>query len=64
MIGVLMALGGLGYLIDSFTFFLFPELSMRLPDFTILGGIAELVLALWLMIAAVKTDVEKRIAGF
>jgi len=64
VIGVLMAVGGFGYLIDSFTFFLFPELSMRLPDFTILGGIAELVLALWLMIAGVKTNAEERAAGF
>jgi len=55
-IGVLMAIGGVAYLVSSFMIFLWPAVAARLPDFTILGGIAELVLSLWLMIRGVHCN--------
>jgi len=54
ILGVLMAIGGLGYVTESFTSFLSPALAARLPDLTILGGIAELALCLWLMIVGLN----------
>ena len=57
MLGVLMAVGGLSYLIDSFATFLLPTLVARLPDVGMLGGIAELAVSLWLL--AVGVNVPK-----
>jgi uncharacterized protein DUF4386 len=54
ILGVLMAIGGLGYLIDSFAIFLLPTLATRLPDVAVLGGIAELSLTLWLMVMGIN----------
>ncbi|HKO57243.1 MAG TPA: DUF4386 domain-containing protein [Thermoanaerobaculia bacterium] len=54
VIGVLMAIGGVSYLIGSFTSFLAPKLAARLPDVTVIGGIGELALTLWLLVMGVK----------
>lgn len=54
IVGGLMAAGGLGYLTNSFAVFLSPALAARLPDVTILGGIAELSLCLWLLVMGVN----------
>jgi hypothetical protein len=54
ILGGLMGIGGLSYLIDSFASFLLPTLAARLPELTVLGGIAELSLCLWLMVMGVK----------
>lgn len=48
-----MAIGGLSYLIESFTIFLLPTLAARLSGLTVMGGIAELSLCLWLMVMGV-----------
>ena len=56
IVGVLMAIGGLGNLVDSFTTFLLPTLAARLPDLGMLGGIAELALCLWLMTMGVNAS--------
>lgn len=56
IVGGLMAIGGLGYVTDSFTSFLSPALAARLPDLAILGGIAELTLCLWLMIVGLDAS--------
>ncbi len=56
VLGVLMAIGGIGYVIDSFAIFLSPTLAARLPDLTMLGGIAELALCLWLMVMGVNAS--------
>ena len=56
ILGVLMALGGLSYLTDSFAIFLWPTLATRLPDIMVLGGIAELALCLWLMLIGVNAS--------
>ena len=53
-LGVLMAIGGLTYLTDSFLILLSPQLAARLPDFVMLGGVAELALSLWLMVMGVN----------
>ena len=53
-LGVLMAIGGLGYLTSSFAGFLAPTPAARLPDITVLGGIAELSLTLWLIVKGVN----------
>lgn len=49
ILGVLMAVGGLGFLSNSLATILLPALMARLPDTGMLGGIAELALCLWLM---------------
>ena len=49
ILGVLMAIGGLSFLTNSFAIFLLPTLVARLPDIGMLGGSAELALCLWLM---------------
>ncbi|HEY9283160.1 MAG TPA: DUF4386 domain-containing protein [Pyrinomonadaceae bacterium] len=54
MLGVLMAAGGLSFLINSFATFLLPALVSRLPDTGILGGVAELALSLWLIATGVN----------
>jgi hypothetical protein len=56
ILGVLMAIGGLGYVTDSFTTFLSPALAARLPDVAMLGGIAELALCLWLTIVGLDAS--------
>ena len=56
ILGVLMAVGGLGYVTGSFTTFLSPALAARLPDVTVLGGIAELSLSLWLAAMGVNAS--------
>lgn len=53
VIGVLMWVGGASYLLTSFMSILSPALAARLPDATILGGVAELSLTLWLIIMGV-----------
>ena len=65
MLGVLMAIGGLSYLASSFALFLLPTVAARLPDFTLLGGIAELSLTMWLMVMGVNAPKweEKASAG-
>jgi hypothetical protein len=54
ILGVLMVIGGLSYLTDSFVTLLSPQLATRLPDVMVLGGIAELSLCLWLMVIGVN----------
>ena len=63
ILGVLMAIGGLSYLTDSFAGFLSPGLGARLPDVMVLGGVAELSLCLWLMVVGVNASKWKEKAG-
>jgi hypothetical protein len=57
LIGVLLAIAGLGYLINNFSLILAPALQARIfPNFTA-TAIAEVVLCLWLMVIAV--DVQR-----
>jgi hypothetical protein len=57
-LGILMMIGCLGYVIDSFTFLLFPDFGVTVTQFTFVG---ELLLPLWLLIKGVNVDQwEKR----
>jgi len=52
LLGILLVIGGAGYLIDSGTQLLFPGLAM-ISQFTFIG---ELLLPLWLVIKGVNVD--------
>jgi len=50
-IGVLLIIGCMGYVIDSFTLILFPSLGITFSEFTFIG---EVIFPLWLLIKGVK----------
>ena len=52
-IGVLLIIGGFGYLIDSAIFFLFPDVDLTIAQFTFVG---EVLLPLWLLIKGVNVE--------
>jgi hypothetical protein len=54
VIGVLMAMGGLCYLINSFSNFLAPRFAAHFAPFLAISGVAELSLCLWLLIMGVN----------
>ena len=57
VIGVLMQIAGVCYLINSFSLILSPPLSSRLfPAILLPSLIAELSLALWLLLKGVRTE--------
>ena len=58
ILGILLIIAGFGYLIDFFTFFLFPNFDTTISLFTWWG---ELLFALWLLIKGVNVEKwEKR----
>ncbi len=58
IIGVLLIIGGLGYLIDSVIFFVIPSFGVKISGFTFIG---EVVFPLWLLIKGVNVEqLEKR----
>ena len=57
ILGVLLAIGGLCYLTNSFAYFLWPEFASRLfPAILVPSGIAELSLSLWLLAVGVNVQ--------
>ena len=52
-LGILMIIGGFGYLVDSFVYFIFPDFNVTFSEFTFLG---ELLLPLWLMFKGVNHE--------
>jgi len=61
ILGVLLIIGCFGYLIDSVTFFVFPNFVATISQFTDLTWVGELLLALWLLIKGVNVEQwEKR----
>ena len=54
IIGVLLAIEGLGYLINSFTLFLAPALQARIFPYFAVTAIAEIALCLWLLVMGVN----------
>ncbi len=54
ILGVLLAISGLGYLINSFANFLSPAFAAHLVPYILIPGGAELLLALWLLIVGVN----------
>jgi hypothetical protein len=58
-IGILLMIGCFGYLIDTFTYFVFPSLDVTVSEFTFIG---ELIFPLWLVTKGVKTSpITKRV---
>jgi len=55
VIGVLLAIAGACYLINSYANFLAPAFAARLYPYILVPGVAELVLAFWLLIMGVNT---------
>jgi uncharacterized protein DUF4386 len=63
LLGVLLAISGLCYLVNSFTTFLSPTIAARLLPYILLPGGAELLLALWLALAGVNVRRWREQAG-
>ncbi len=64
IIGVLLAIGGICYLIYSFTSFLAPEFAAHLfPYIQVPSGIAELSLCLWLLVMGVNVSKWEKLAS-
>jgi hypothetical protein len=56
IIGVLLAIEGLGYLINSFALFLAPGLQVRIFPYFAVTAIAEVALCLWLLVMGVNVQ--------
>ncbi|MFQ5398351.1 MAG: DUF4386 family protein [Anaerolineae bacterium] len=62
ILGILLIIGGFGYLIDFATFLLVPSFGVEISQFTFIG---ELLLPLWLLIKGVNVERwEKRVLEF
>jgi Domain of unknown function (DUF4386) len=57
VIGVLLIIAGVGYLVDFTLFFLFPDITVTVSNFTFVG---EVFLILWLLIMGVNVEQWKR----
>jgi hypothetical protein len=60
ILGVLMVLASLGYLVGSFTLFLFPEYEDAITPVYVAPLIGELSLCLWLLIKGVRIQQSDR----
>jgi hypothetical protein len=56
LIGVLLAIEGLGYLVNSFSLFLAPALQARIFPYFAASAIAEVLLCLWLLVMGVNVQ--------
>jgi hypothetical protein len=54
IIGALLVLAGLCYLVNSFANFLVPAFAARIYPYILIPGVAELVLAFWLLVMGVN----------
>jgi hypothetical protein len=54
ILGVLLAISGLCYQVDNFAGFLWPAFQAHLEPYILLPGVAELLLALWLVVMGVN----------
>jgi hypothetical protein len=57
VLGILLMMGCFGYLVDSVTFFLFPNFGVTVSQFTFIG---EILLPLWLLIKGVDVEQWKK----
>ena len=57
ILGILLIIGGIGYLLDFGIFFLFPQLDVEVSQYTFLG---ELLLPLWLLIKGIDVEQWKK----
>lgn len=53
VIGILLLIAGVGYLVDFALFFLLPDITVKVSEFTFVG---EVVLLLWLLIKGVNVE--------
>jgi hypothetical protein len=63
ILGLLLAIEGLGYLINSFTLFLAPGLQARIFPYFVPTAIAEVALCMWLLVMGVNVQRWKEQAG-
>jgi hypothetical protein len=56
ILGVLLAIAGLGYLINTFATFLAPDFAAQLSPWILIPGGAELLLAAWLLVVGVNAQ--------
>jgi hypothetical protein len=64
ILGLLLAIGGVGYIANISAAFLPPAIAPRIFPYIMLpAGLAEIVLALWLLIFAVNTAKWRQQAG-
>jgi hypothetical protein len=56
ILGVLLAISGLCYQISNFAEFLSPAFAARLEPYVLVTGMAELLLALWLVVVGVNVQ--------
>jgi hypothetical protein len=56
ILGVLLAIAGVGYLINTFANILAPDFAAHLVPYILLPGGAELLLALWLLLFGVNAQ--------
>ncbi len=57
IIGILLMIGCVGYVMDSFIFFLNPDFGVTVSEFTFLG---EVCILLWLMVKGVNVEEWKK----
>jgi hypothetical protein len=63
-IGVLLAIEGVGYLVNSFSLFLAPEMQPRIFPYFAATAIAEVALCLWLLVMGVNEQRWREQAGW
>jgi hypothetical protein len=63
ILGVLLAISGLYYQINNFAEFLYPAIAARVEPYVFVIGMAELLLALWLVVMGVNEQRWKEQAG-
>lgn len=56
ILGALLAIAGLGYLTNSFTSFLSPAFAAHLSPYTLVLGVGEILLPLWLLVVGVNPE--------
>ena len=56
VLGVLLAISGLGYLINSFASFLAPAFAAHLTPWILIPGLSELLVAVWLLVVGVNAQ--------
>ena len=56
IIGVLLIIGGIAYIMDSFTYVVFPRFDPFVSRFTLVASAGEILIMLWLLIKGVKVQ--------
>jgi Domain of unknown function (DUF4386) len=56
VIGVLLAIEGVGYLVNSFSLFLAPDLQARIFPYFVPTALAEVALCLWLLVMGINVE--------